>query len=338
MNTSISYNKTALYLFCLLTTFSFTYFVSGDVDQGSIFEDFDSDGLSNSEEQIYGTDPHDADTDRDGYNDGVEITSGYDPLVPAPGDRIINQEQLGQRHSVLGRGGLEGSLTGDFMSGFGDYAAQLQSAGLNFSDEEINQQVQSLITPESTELYVDAVNMDRITIKEQNYEELSQTEREQREVNDYEEYEAAILYIYKETYSDSFSSDQPNDVVAEFLGRAQVLQQGGDQFSYFFDLAEKGVSSTDQLYAVAVPEDLLSLHVKSLEISHYIDAIHQSQKGINLEEDPINFILGVTRMQGVVQMMQELRDEWYQTRFDYLGERSPGSLVDSLVDDFDSSL
>ena len=51
------------------------------------FEDRDQDGLANQEEQAMGTDPDNPDTDGDGYSDGVEVTSGYDPLIPAPNDR-----------------------------------------------------------------------------------------------------------------------------------------------------------------------------------------------------------------------------------------------------------
>lgn len=42
--------------------------------------DGDSDGLSLADEFKYGTDPDDADTDADGYNDGVEVAGGYNPL------------------------------------------------------------------------------------------------------------------------------------------------------------------------------------------------------------------------------------------------------------------
>lgn len=43
--------------------------------------DSDSDGLSDLDEiEIYKTDHNDADSDDDGYNDGVEVNSGFDPL------------------------------------------------------------------------------------------------------------------------------------------------------------------------------------------------------------------------------------------------------------------
>lgn len=43
--------------------------------------DLDSDGLTDAEEKIIGTDPNKVDTDGDAYSDLAELKSGYDPLV-----------------------------------------------------------------------------------------------------------------------------------------------------------------------------------------------------------------------------------------------------------------
>lgn len=46
--------------------------------------DSDGDGLTDYQEiNVYRTDPHNKDTDRDGYSDKAEIDAGYDPLTPA---------------------------------------------------------------------------------------------------------------------------------------------------------------------------------------------------------------------------------------------------------------
>ncbi len=55
-------------------------------------EDFDNDGLPDEIETIYGTDPNNPDTDGDGYTDGEEIASGYDPLIP--GDAKLDYDKL----------------------------------------------------------------------------------------------------------------------------------------------------------------------------------------------------------------------------------------------------
>ncbi len=49
------------------------------VDDGT---DTDGDGLTDVEEESYGTDPENEDTDGDGYLDGEEVEGGYNPLGP----------------------------------------------------------------------------------------------------------------------------------------------------------------------------------------------------------------------------------------------------------------
>lgn len=55
---------------------------TGDTTAQSEIADPDGDSLTNAEEQFYGTNPNQADTDSDGYNDGEEVRAGYDPLGP----------------------------------------------------------------------------------------------------------------------------------------------------------------------------------------------------------------------------------------------------------------
>lgn len=43
--------------------------------------DSDADGLTDMEEQVYGTDINKSDTDSDGYNDGSEVKQGYNPVL-----------------------------------------------------------------------------------------------------------------------------------------------------------------------------------------------------------------------------------------------------------------
>lgn len=57
---------------------------SETVESNKKFLDTDQDGLNDYEEKaIYNTDPLNADTDGDGYLDGVEVMSGYSPLKAA---------------------------------------------------------------------------------------------------------------------------------------------------------------------------------------------------------------------------------------------------------------
>lgn len=57
--------------------------------------DSDSDGLINSEEARWNSDPDKADTDGDGYLDGEEVRAGHDPTKPAPNDKLPGQSLSG---------------------------------------------------------------------------------------------------------------------------------------------------------------------------------------------------------------------------------------------------
>lgn len=49
--------------------------------------DEDADGLTNADEERYGSNPFLADSDADGYNDGDEVKNGYNPAGPGPLNR-----------------------------------------------------------------------------------------------------------------------------------------------------------------------------------------------------------------------------------------------------------
>lgn len=56
--------------------------------------DSDDDGLSDSDEARYGTNPNNPDTDGDGYPDGEEVQNGYNPLGPGRLGSINNVGEL----------------------------------------------------------------------------------------------------------------------------------------------------------------------------------------------------------------------------------------------------
>jgi len=73
----------------------------GNFDSGTITidiqppVDLDNDGLTNSQEVAYGTDPGNPDSDFDGLNDGDEITLGTNPLVrDTDGDGLFDGDEI----------------------------------------------------------------------------------------------------------------------------------------------------------------------------------------------------------------------------------------------------
>lgn len=63
--------------------------------------DYDNDGLSDKLERLLGTDLGNPDTDGDGYSDGQEFSSGYDPLNKEPGARLLKRIEIGIKEQKL---------------------------------------------------------------------------------------------------------------------------------------------------------------------------------------------------------------------------------------------
>ena len=82
--------KLAAVFVATFAVFAMTYFAMAEnKSDNNVFLDIDQDGLTDQEEKALGTNPNMADTDGDGYSDGAEIKSGYNPLKPAPGDQLL---------------------------------------------------------------------------------------------------------------------------------------------------------------------------------------------------------------------------------------------------------
>lgn len=58
---------------------------------GEVFKDADKDGLSDDQEDLYGTNKNKTDTDGDGYTDYEEIVNGYNPLGEGKLETNLNE-------------------------------------------------------------------------------------------------------------------------------------------------------------------------------------------------------------------------------------------------------
>jgi len=84
----------------------------------NVIDDYDFDGLADWEEEIYKTDPTNPDTDGDGYLDGEEVASGFDPTKKAPNDKLQDEasQQIGEGLTRPAPGNLS-QMIGYLLSG-----------------------------------------------------------------------------------------------------------------------------------------------------------------------------------------------------------------------------
>ena len=137
-------SKTIAIVIASFVVFAATYFAMAEnKNTSTVFLDSDQDGLTDQEEKMVGTDPKNSDTDGDGYSDGKEVQSGYNPLKPAPGDQIFPTAKTSSQQ------GLQESGTGaSGQNAAGDLGLDLSSDLLD-SGSALNDQVLTDLSSDS---------------------------------------------------------------------------------------------------------------------------------------------------------------------------------------------
>lgn len=107
--------------------------------------DPDNDGLKNWEEELHKTDPRNPDTDEDGYVDGEEVASGYNPTVKAPGDALEGTNSSAPRPlpknltTHLSQLLTEKIAAGEFDPAQGDALDYTNDPALPYNQEVLNE-------------------------------------------------------------------------------------------------------------------------------------------------------------------------------------------------------
>ncbi len=326
MYLNLQKTKQTLLIFFLLIIFSFAMIgLAKDNSSGSksVFVDSDQDGLSDQEEAIYKTDPHNPDTDGDGYSDGTEVKSGYDPLKPAPNDKLvssnISQEQSAQLDKIATD--IKDDAKNDSGSDNSDKNLTKQlSAKLvaMISDNENNgsktiklDQINSLIdetisaASQSDSEELPEIDESKIKIKKQKYSKLSKTQRKEQLKKDDEEYLSSVFYIVANNLPRSISTQKDiQDFSDEIISKISVLAtdpQNG--MKYFDNLADRGQEILKQLNDVEVPKDMLDLHIRGLQLALYAVSLKDKVK-IN-PNDPVSSLISISGAQSLITLSSD---------------------------------
>ncbi len=308
--------RITLLVFSGLIILSFALFSVAQENSSSknIFQDSDGDNLSNEEELSYGTDPYNSDTDGDGYTDFIEINSGYDPLKHAPGDKIVNNSTANQvAGTSTEKKGVENASDKNLTEELSEKTAALinqsqsenKEIGVDDLDEIINQTMGEEITFEN----LPEIDEDTIKILNQDYSNLSEEARDEKEKEDATQYLTAVGYIIVTNSPQSIGTEEDvssfqNEIlsyVSEFSNDTSTIPE------YFNDLADKGESMLDQLKDIEVPESLLEYHVKGLQLANY--AISLKDQHEDTSEDPVSTAIYLSKGYNLLALTQSLFQE-----------------------------
>src|SRR3989344_6442952 len=166
-----SETRIAIIIFAVLFFIGFTVITAAQersLSDQTLFQDFDQDGLSNEEEKLYGTDPEKSDTDGDSYSDGTEVRSGYNPLVPAPGDRIVDPNNTTTNTTT----NLTTSVAKDFVD-LVQKKSLTEDVDNEIAVEDLDTIVNKALDENLTFNDLPEIDTNAIIIKKQNYSDLS---------------------------------------------------------------------------------------------------------------------------------------------------------------------
>ncbi len=259
----IKHIKFTLLILCIVFFAGFnllSFAASNDSSQKAMVLDSDSDGLSDSEEALYGTDPRNPDTDRDGYSDGVEVKSGYNPLKAAPGDKIVTANSGPDAQKITTS---ETSLTDSFSA---DFQAFINSKnGQNISTTDVKSFIDTSLTDKLSVTDInDVITIDRsqLKIKNQQYSLLSTEDKKRKIQEDAAQYINQVTYLLISNAPISIVTTEDLDTFQnDFMNRLADFSSP-ENTKYFSDLGNRLELFLQQYNTLEVPETMIDLHLK----------------------------------------------------------------------------
>jgi len=300
---------------------TFTLAKDSNVSSLNIFQDSDNDGLSDTEEKIYGTDPHNPDTDGDGYTDGAEVLGGYDPLKKAPGDKLVSTTSTGDTKD--GKGGDTTTNTNLTQALSSQVAGLMQESSLTDGQTPSTTDINTLISEtlgqqNAGTLELPTIDPSTIKIKKQDY---SKNEKVAKVKEDTRMYMTSLAYIITNNSPIPIKSDSDaTSALGTLTQQAQIALSGADT-KFLDDMATRSQSALTQIEQLEVPENMLSLHTKMLQLALYgLDL----KKGL-APNDPVSYVYTLSKGQVYLTSLMDIFTQ-YQTALQQAGITDAPSL------------
>lgn len=300
MYIKIKYLKYSLLVIACVTLLSVNYFtyVKADTSKESCNKTIDSDcdGLTNDEENVYGTDSKKEDTDGDGYSDGVEVKSGYSPTKAAPGDRIVSQTKRDVQNYEPSQS-VSINKTEELTNELQEFVASKGSGSVSndeinsFIKENLAQKASSGLTAETLPEF----DSSQLKVLAQKYDQFSKEERKIKLEQDAITYYTKIIYILISNAPKEMLTNRDFEIFKQdFFARVSTLASPNPDLEYFRDLGKRLELALGQINQIEVPETMLDLHVKSVRIAEAFLALNETP---SIKNDPLTTMQLASKLQ-----------------------------------------
>ncbi|GEM_PF-297177 len=303
-------NLATLILLALLFS-SLAFFVSAQENASTtnnVFLDSDQDGLTDTEEKLYGTDPHNADTDGDGYSDGAEVKAGYDPLKKAPNDRPVAPVSNPTSQSATSQATVastdsapadtSGNLTKQVAQKISSLTSQVDPNNPQTSMDEIQKIVTDSLGVQDKPVALPEIDPATIHIKKQDYKE---SQKKELMKEDFSNYIAKVFYIFASNSPTPITS--ASDMTSTMMKTAeQLIAAISTQNPAAMEgISKSGATILGQLKEVEVPADLVDLHIKALQYAMYAQGLKDLIKPN--AEDPLSTVVNFSQIGSFIQSL-----------------------------------
>ena len=258
--------------------------------------DPDNDGLKNWEEKIHKTDARNPDTDGDGYLDGEEVASGYDPTIPAPGDALAGTDANQPRPlpqnltNYLAQILTQKISSGEIAPAEGDTLNNPDDPNLPINQEILQEALNQINISAKQNFILPQISDSEITI--------SQRPTDRSEIGIYI---AAMSQALTPDESVTNLKQSEADIIKSAINDNDV---GGVGL-----LLTSLQKSIDNLKRVSAPRDFADIHKQQIAILALHAKILEATK--NFQSDPANAAAALQTYPQTTDLLQKLSDDLY---------------------------